>query len=386
MKTLFLLPGPVPPEADERLDRFFFLSSVCQGTILLPTWFRTASDAERKLGRGFGTSKPVGAFTYIFFHSQRYPASVRTVLVFAFFLLKGSSLLRSDKYQGIVAYGTSVTGFAGALLSRFTGVPLITEVPGVPDKAFVLDDAHPSLSLRVKGFVSDRIFDFVIASSVAVQLLYPNQLPTRTARQRIRCFVFHAFVPVSSIEQLSERNEILLVGFPWYLKGVDILCNAFAKIREAIPQYELVVMGYVPNKDKLLERIGCTDRIRFEPPRPYPEALRMIAGCAVLVLPSRTEAMGRVLLEAMAAGRPVVASRVDGIPYYVEDGRTGLLFDVGAVDQLAAQLVRLCGSRELRGTLGGQARLHCNSAFSEAEYVRAFGDMLNSVLSTVHST
>ena len=75
----------------------------------------------------------------------------------------------------------------------------------------------------------------------------------------------------------------------------------------------------------------------------------------MLVLPSRSEGLGRVLVEAMARGRGIVASRVGGIPDVARDGREALLVTPGDVDELAAALVRALSDRPLAERLGEAA-------------------------------
>jgi glycosyltransferase involved in cell wall biosynthesis len=72
----------------------------------------------------------------------------------------------------------------------------------------------------------------------------------------------------------------------------------------------------------------------------------------LLVLPSRSEGMGRVIVEAFCRARPVVASRVGGIPDLVEDGRNGLLVEPGDTEGLADALVRVLDDRDLAERLG----------------------------------
>jgi 2-deoxystreptamine N-acetyl-D-glucosaminyltransferase/2-deoxystreptamine glucosyltransferase len=84
----------------------------------------------------------------------------------------------------------------------------------------------------------------------------------------------------------------------------------------------------------------------------------VLAALDVLVLPSAYEEMGSVLVEAMAAGLPVVASAVGGIPEVVQDGVTGLLVPPGDADALAAALDRLVADPALRARLAAGARAH----------------------------
>ena len=381
-KLLFLLPGPAAPVSDDRLNRFLHLSRVCEGDILLPVWYDSEETARQKMGADSVPHKTVGKFRYTFLYSFRYHPKLRSVAALIFFLSRGRALLKSHRYDAVVSYGTSITGLAGAILSRLLGVPLITEIPGVPDKAVILDSPSVNEKARLKKVLSDKILEFVVNSSAGIQLLFPTQLPSSLRSSRAKTFVFHAFVPVSAITPATEKAEILLVGYPWYLKGVDVLCRAFQAIKDEIPGFNLVIMGHYADKDALIKSIGSTDRIEILNPVPYPEALKQIATCAFLVLPSRTEAMGRVLLEAMAAGRPVIGSRVDGIPFYIDHGKTGLLFESESVEQLSDCLRSLSLNEDYRHRLGQQARRHCCSVYSEENYVRAFGDMLQALRTT----
>jgi glycosyltransferase involved in cell wall biosynthesis len=107
--------------------------------------------------------------------------------------------------------------------------------------------------------------------------------------------------------------------------------------------------------------------------------LKVIGSCSVYVSASRTEAMGRVLLEAMAARKPIIASAVDGVPYYIVDNDNGLLFESGNVEDLAAKLAILLSSQELQARLAKRAYEKGFSEYDERSYVRSFSNMLQSM-------
>ena len=86
-----------------------------------------------------------------------------------------------------------------------------------------------------------------------------------------------------------------------------------------------------------------------------PEVSGALDDSTFLVLPSRSEGMGRVIVEAFCRARPVVASRVGGIPDLVEDGRNGLLVEPGDTEALAGVLVRMLTDRELAQRLAKAA-------------------------------
>lgn len=138
-------------------------------------------------------------------------------------------------------------------------------------------------------------------------------------------------------------------------KCVDDLLRAIA----AVPGSALTVVGDGPRRaalEALARDLGIADRVRWHGYVPWgPGLLSILRGCAVLCLPSATEGLGLVIVEAMSQGLPVVATRVGGIPELVQDGVTGLLVDVRRPDRLAAAL------RALRDEPGLRARLAANA-------------------------
>jgi glycosyltransferase involved in cell wall biosynthesis len=86
--------------------------------------------------------------------------------------------------------------------------------------------------------------------------------------------------------------------------------------------------------------------------------------------------MGRVLLEAMAAARPIVASAVDGIPHYIRHGETGLLFEPENVDDLARQLDRVLGDQDFARQLALRGQAYVHEHLSEEQYAVKFRSMV----------
>ncbi len=99
---------------------------------------------------------------------------------------------------------------------------------------------------------------------------------------------------------------------------------------------------------------------------------RLIGAADVVLLTSRSEGIPLTLLEGMAAGLPVVATRVGGIPEVVVEGETGLLAPVGDVDALAARILRLAEDRDLRGRLGRAGRERARASFDEGRMIAAY--------------
>ena len=104
--------------------------------------------------------------------------------------------------------------------------------------------------------------------------------------------------------------------------------------------------------------------------------MRLVANAYAVVLPSRSEAMGRVLLEGMAYGKPVIASRVDGIPTYVKERINGLLFESENSAELAQRLADILADPEAAARLGEQAYDYVRAHLSEEKYLEYYHGML----------
>jgi glycogen(starch) synthase len=139
-------------------------------------------------------------------------------------------------------------------------------------------------------------------------------------------------------------------------KRADVLVEAFGRMRE---KASLVVVGDGPDRplvNRLVEESPARDRIFLTGFISHSAVPAVLASLDVLVLPSAYEEMGSVLTEAMAAGVPVVASDVGGIPEVVDEGVTGLLVPPLDVDALAGALDRLVADSALRERLADGAR------------------------------
>jgi glycosyltransferase involved in cell wall biosynthesis len=139
-----------------------------------------------------------------------------------------------------------------------------------------------------------------------------------------------------------QRRRILNVGKYERRKGQDVLLEAFELLLKSVPDASLTLVGVEsPGLPAIREWIadhGLNSRVDLHVNVPHTQVPDFMDHADIFVLPSREEAFGIVLLEAGAAGLPVVASRAGGIPELIEDGVTGLLVPIGDSTQLEQAL------------------------------------------------
>lgn len=155
----------------------------------------------------------------------------------------------------------------------------------------------------------------------------------------------------------SESNNILMVGGDYFRKGLYAALKALPIVLKAVPNVTLTVIGkeYPHSKviAKLLAKglpVKYIDGVSRESLRRYYKE------AAVFIHPAAEETFGIVLLEAMANGLPIVASRVGGIPEVIEDNINGLLFDRGDYEGLAERIIILLTNRNKASELADMGK------------------------------
>ena len=156
---------------------------------------------------------------------------------------------------------------------------------------------------------------------------------------------------------MDGRRWVVYVGRIVPEKGVRELVEAFGRL--SVADAGLLIVGDGPDRVKVevdARRLAPADRIRFTGALPHADVQGHLQHADVVVLPSWYEERGRVLLEAMAVGTPVVATRTGGIPDTVRDGANGLLVPPHDPPALAAAIARVLGEDGLAASIGAAGR------------------------------
>ena len=180
------------------------------------------------------------------------------------------------------------------------------------------------------------------------------------------------FYPVPKLKArvglgLPDKETVMYAGRVEPIKGLDILVDSF-KILNETRDVHLVVVGGSLSGDRELDalrqrskQLGILEKITFTGSVNQSELGRYYSAADVFVLPSHYESFGLVALEAMACGTPVVASRVGGIPSFVDDGETGYLITWRSAEPFADRIEMLLENSDLRNFMSERARVKANS-------------------------
>lgn len=293
------------------------------------------------------------------------------ISIFVYFLkLKFDRKVNIDL---VVTYDPLKTGLLGLIAAWVYNAKFSPEVNGDYTTEVNYREINNKFMQKFKRLVFLTIERFVLKRSDGIKILYKSQIDFfKTDLQGKYIRVLPAYVDLSIFKNIEEKKEILFAGFPFYLKGVDLLIDAFKRVSDKYPEWTLKILGWYPNKQELEDKIGGHEKIYHHPPVYHKDMPEHIGRCGIFVLPSRSEAMGRVLLEAMAAGKARIGSDAGGIPTIINHGEDGLLFAAGNINSLTECLDKLLSDVSLREKLGRNGRDRAMREFSNDRFFSDF--------------
>jgi glycosyltransferase involved in cell wall biosynthesis len=185
----------------------------------------------------------------------------------------------------------------------------------------------------------------------------------------------------------AREVAVALVGRFVERKGQEALIRAMASEALAelpvraflIGRAEAPERAYEERLRGLVAELGLTDRVMFVGHRD--DAPSLLAGMDISVVPSRREAFGRVVVEGLHAGTPVVVFRDGGLPELVRHEREGLVVEPDDVAGFAAAIARLASDGELRARLGANARLRAQD-FTHERFIANMTALYRELLAT----
>jgi len=282
-------------------------------------------------------------------------------------------LLRADLFGGIAA--------------RWAGVPAIVST------VYAMGQYRRAHRRR-----SDRFLDAACAilptHAVAVSEAVKRDCIDRLNMDQDRIAVIHtgidppAAVDPSRVAALkaewgigSDEALVVTVARLSYEKGVDTLIDAAAVLHKTHPQARVVVVGSGPDGGALESRVrhlGLDGVVRFA--GFHDDVWPALEAADVVCLPSKSEGMPNVLLEAMSVGCPVVATAVGGMPEVITSGKNGLLVEPEAAQHLAEAICRLLDDHATARKLGEAAKRTVDQHFLARDVVARYGELYEGLL------
>lgn len=252
-----------------------------------------------------------------------------------------------------------------------SGFPAAVTIHGIPRqefRAFRRWRNRLDLALTV-------VQDWLLVRA-ARHLVAINDYALRQYRQRTRAQFYRINVPIGEVffqapERQPDPATLLMVGGMNERKDPLLLLQALALVRQAVPQVTLRIAGRPPagpfgaRVQQTIDHLDLAAHVHFLGALDQPQLAEAYAAAAVTVLSSRQETAPAVLMEAMAARRPVVATGVGGVAEIVADGRSGYVTPPGDAAGLAQRVQRLLLDPSHAASMGAAGR-----ALAEANYRR----------------
>ncbi|MGI8421991.1 MAG: glycosyltransferase family 4 protein [Gaiellaceae bacterium] len=289
------------------------------------------------------------------------PLRVRKLDGLAFHLglaARAAAELRSFRPDAVLVQGAheAAAVLAGRALAR-SDTKLILDIHGDWRTATRL---YGSPSRRLLNPLADRLATFALRRADAIRTVsdYTTGLVREAGAEPAA--VFPAFMDLGPFLDppvpLPERPTALFIGVLELYKNIDRLALAWRQAAPQVPDACLHLVGRGSRTDVVEGLVrDLPEQTRWTPQLDIAGIAAALDAASALVLPSRSEGMGRVIVESLCRGRPVLGSRVGGIRDLVRDGENGLLVEP-TVDEIAAGLVRLLGDRSELERLAAAAR------------------------------
>ncbi|MEH1821964.1 MAG: glycosyltransferase family 4 protein [Nostoc sp.] len=290
---------------------------------------------------------------------------------------------KARKYDLIYA-NTQKALVVGALASFFSCRPLVYHLHDILSK-----EHFSQTNLRIAINLANRFASLVIANSEASKTAFVQA----GGRQNIIEVIYNGFDPKTYQVNESDINKLqqqlglqgkFVVGHfsrlaPW--KGQHILINALAKCP---PEVTVILVGdalfgeqeYVQDLHQQVTQLGLENRIKFLGFRS--DIPQLMAACNLVAHTSTSpEPFGRVIVEAMLCGKPVVAAKAGGVMELVEHGLNGFLVTPGEPEELAQVIITCLQETEITATIANNARTTASLRFDVATINQQIAQLLS---------
>ena len=223
--------------------------------------------------------------------------------------------------------------------------------------------------------VSDSVAQRLLASGVSAKKI-------KTIANGIDVQTFERARP-SPVLNFDGSKVVGMVARLDLQKGFEYLLRAARELCGTFPELKVVLVGEGPDRNEIegmIQRLGLQSNVILA--GQHSDMPAIYAAMDIFVLPSLNEGLPMTILEAMAARKPVIATRVGAIPKVIQDGETGLLVDPGDTDGLQSALARLLADADLRSRIGAAGHDWVSRNYTSEAMALKYRQMYDDVLGT----
>jgi len=304
------------------------------------------------------------------------------LLLPVFILAQLLACIRYSKRVDVIHANWSINGFLAGIAAWITAKPVVTTIRGED----VNRAASSSLYRYFLGFCIRNNYKIVCVSeaiSIKIRKMYPQFankivfIPNGVDNDLLSYPIKYAH---------SSNNSpvsILTIGSLIPRKGVDTIIQAIKQVKSNVVKLTIVGSGSEEdNLKKLVNRLQLNSVVSFKGSIPAAQIGQYLSSADIFILASYSEGRPNVILEAFAAGIPVIASDIDGNRELVADGINGLLFKAGSVQALSAQIRKLLANTDIMTSFANEGRdfiIRNKLVWPEtcSQYVKLFNDALS---------
>lgn len=283
----------------------------------------------------------------------------------------------------IHAHAALPCGHAAELLSRRLNIPYVVTVHGLDVFNAYQGRGAAAQWRRERSIAVYEKAGTVLCVSAKVQKILRDGVPGEVRSAVVYNSTDVTLFSPAAAEDDPARPVLLAVGNLIPTKGHELILRAMARLASAFPQLRCQFIGEGPDRarlESLASELGIGQRVHFRGRRSRADVAAAMRACSVFVLPSRSEGLGCVYLEAMACAKPVIACRGQGIEEIIEQGRNGCLIPGDGLDELVQALSGLLESRDLSTQMGLAARETILSRFTTAHQAQAMVQVYRDVI------
>ena len=300
----------------------------------------------------------------VHFHFLKVPPVPRAALAYQLDRARIWRCLERIRPDVVHGFGTESSFGYSAVTSSF---PSLLMIQGIVDE--ITRAEGRGVLLRRPGLLVSRLSERVtvkaarhVVCETEFAARWVHRINPAAHTHIVRTPISDRWFDIVPASPGAGESEILFVGSLVPAKGVDVLVEAFGTIAAEFPDATLHLVGagpagYVERELKpAVDRLNLSARVHFHGALSPAAVAERVAHARVMALPTLMDTAPNVVAEARAAGVPVVASRVGGIPELIDDGQDGVLVPPRAPGALAGALSNLLRHADIAATMGGRGR------------------------------